>query len=139
MRSLCSLLGSVGFDDLDGDSVHVGGSSLGEGLSVDGHGSVGVFVLELSDELVLLELHEAVSDALSSDESGVLGSDTSSLLSGVVLSEGVDSDFLSHVKLVADGGSSSVKPVSVIGSEILGTGGLVVGGPLNVKIINILI
>ena len=125
-----SLLGSLGLDDLGGDSVHIGGSLLGEGLSIVDELSVGVFVLELSDELGLLELNEAVSNALSGGESGVLWHNSSSLLLGVVLSEGVDTDSSSHVELVGDGGSSGVKPVRVVWGEVLGAGGLIVSGPL---------
>ena len=47
-----------------------------------------------------------------------------------MLSEGVDSNLSSHVKLISDGGSSSVKPVVIVWSEVLGAGGLVVIGPL---------
>lgn len=125
-----SLSGSLGLDNLEGNSVHVGGSSLGEGLSVVDQLSVGVLVLQLSDELSLLELNKAVSDALSGGEARVLSADTVSLLLGVVLSEGVDSNLSSHVELVSHGGSADVEPVGVIGGEVLGATGLVVGGPL---------
>lgn len=91
--------------------------------------------MHLSNELGLLEFDEAVSDALSSDESMSLGAGSESLLSTVVLSEGVDSDLLSHVELIGNGGSSNVKPVWVIWGEILHATGLVVVGPL----INIII
>ena len=114
-----------------GNSVHVGGSSLGEGLSVADELTVGVLVLEFADELGSLELNETVSDALSGGDSGVLSADSVSLLLGVVLSEGVDSDGLSHVELVGHGGGPDVEPVGVIGGKVLGAGSLVVGGPLN--------
>ena len=52
------------------------------------------------------------------------------LVATVVLSEGVDSDSSSDVQLVGDGGSSNVKPVWVVWSEILETSSLIVGGPL---------
>lgn len=92
--------------------------------------SVGVLVLDLSDEVGILELDEAVSDALTGSESRVLGVGSVSLLLGVVLSESVDSDLTSHVELIGNGGSSDVEPVWVIWSKVLGAGGLVVHGPL---------
>ena len=53
-----------------------------------------------------------------------------SLVGTVVLSEGVDSNLSSHVELVGNGGSSNVKPVLVIWSEVLETSGFIVNGPL---------
>lgn len=64
--------------------------------------------MHLSNELSLFELNEAVSDALSGDKSMSLGAGSVSLLSTVVLSEGVDTDLLSHVQLVSNRGSSDV-------------------------------
>lgn len=78
----------------------------------------------------MFQLNEAVSDALTSCQSGVLGADTPYLLCGVVLSEGVDSDLASHVKLVGDGGSSDVEPVRVQWSEVLVACGFIVIRPL---------
>ena len=92
--------------------------------------SVFVLVVHLSDKGGSLELDEAVSDALTGGESGVLSAGSVSLLSRVVLSEGVDSDLLSHVELVGNGGSSNVKPVWVIRGKILVASSLVVSGPL---------
>ena len=92
--------------------------------------SVLVFVEHLTDKGSFFELDEAVSDALTGGESRVLGAGSVSLLSRVVLSEGVDSDLLSHVELVSNGGSSNVKPVWVIRGEILVASSLVVDGPL---------
>ena len=60
----------------------------------------------------------------------VLGAGAVSLVSGVVLSEGVDSNLTSHVELVGNGGSSDVEPVLVVGGEVLEATGLVVHGPL---------
>ena len=130
---LCSLSslglsGSVG--DLSGDSVHIGGSLLGEGLSIWNGVAVLGLVVHLSDKLSLFELDEAVSDALSGDESVSLSAGSVSLFSTVVLSEGVDSDLLSHVELIGNGGSSNVKPVWVIWGKILVASSLVVVGPL---------
>ena len=86
--------------------------------------------MHLSNKLGLLELDEAVSDALSSDKSVSLSAGSESLLGSVVLSEGVDSDLLSHVELIGNGGSSDVKPVWIIWGEILHATGLIVVGPL---------
>ena len=87
-------------------------------------------VVHLADKLSLLELDEAVSDALTSDESVVLSAGAVSLLSTVVLSEGVDSNLTSHVELVGNGGSSDVEPVLVIRGKVLETCRFIVGGPL---------
>ena len=122
------LSGSVG--DFSSDSVHIGGSLLGEGLSIWNGVSVLGLVVHLSDKLSLLELDEAVSDALSGDKSMSLSAGSESLLGSVVLSEGVDSDLLSHVELIGNGGSSDVKPVWIIWGEILHATGLIVVGPL---------
>ena len=91
-----------------------------------------VLVLEahLTNELGVFQLDEAVSDALAGRQSAVLSADTISLLFGVVLSEGVDSDLASHVKLVGDGGSSDVEPVSVQWGEVLVACSFIVAGPL---------
>ena len=121
-----SLLGNK----LRSDSVHIGGTFFGEGFTVDGNVSVLVLVGHASNQLSVLELNKAVSDAFSSDESGVLLLDTISLLGRVVLSEGVDTNLSSHVELVCDGGSSDVKPVWVIRSQVLLACSLVVDSPL---------
>ena len=89
-----------------------------------------VLVRNLANEAGLLEFDEAVSDALSSCQSVVLGVCSVVLVATVVLYEGVDSDSSSDVQLVGDGGSSNVKPVWVVWSEILETSSLIVGGPL---------
>lgn len=125
-----SLALSVLVGDLSSDSVHVGGSLLGQGLAIWNGDAVLGLVVHLADELSLLQLDEAVSDALSGDESVVLSAGSVSLLSTVVLSEGVDSDLLSHVELVSNGGSSNVKPVWIIWGEVLVASGLIVVGPL---------
>ena len=92
--------------------------------------------MHLSNEGSLLELNEAVSDALSSGESVDLLAGASSLLLTVVLSEGVNSNLLSHVELVCDRGSSDVEPVWVVWREILIACGLIVSGPLLYIILN---
>ena len=122
------LSGSVG--NFSSDSVHIGGSLLGESLSIWNGVAILGFVVHLSDELSLLELDKAVSDALSGDESVSLGAGSESLLGSVVLSESVDSDLLSHVELIGNRGSSDVKPVWIIWGEILHASGLIVVGPL---------
>ena len=121
---------SVSVGNLSGDSIHIGGSLLGEGLSIWNGVAVLGFVVHLSDELGLFKLNEAVSDAFTSDKSVVLGTGSVSLLSTVVLSESVDSDLLSHVELIGNRGSSDVKPVWVIWGEILVASSLIVIGPL---------
>ena len=65
----------------------------------------------------------------------MLSAGSHSLGGGVVLSEGVDSNLSSHVKLVSNGGSSDVEPVGVIRSEVLEATGLIVNGPLLFNII----
>ena len=120
--------------DLRGNSVHVGGTLLGQSLSVDALGSILVLELELANKTSSFELHHAVSNALSSAHSVVLSVSAVSLVSTVVLSEGVDTNLASNVELVGDGGSSDVEPVGIIGSEVPGAGSLVVGGPLYVII-----
>ena len=91
-----SLLGNK----LRSNSIHVGGSLFGEGFTVDGNVSVFVLVGHATDQLGVLELNKAVSDAFSSDKSGVLLLDSSSLLGRVMFSEGVDTNLSSHVELV---------------------------------------
>ena len=125
--SLLSLLQVLG--NLGGDSVHVGLSLLGEGLTDAVWLSSVVLNGDLTDESSSLELLERVSDALSGGLSEMLGSGSVVLLLGVVRSELVDSDSSSHVELVSDRGSSNEKPVIIIRSEVLGLGGLVVGSP----------
>jgi len=78
----------------------------------------------------LLELDHAVSNAFSGGESVVLSAGSVVLVSRVVLSESVDSDLSSNVELIGNGGSSDVKPVSIIRSEILVASCLVVSSPL---------
>ena len=123
--SLLELLG-----DLGGDSVHVGGTLLGEGLTVGDGGSVLLLVGDGSNETSLLQFGEAVSDALSSCDSGSLSAGSVSLFSSVVLSEGVHSDPTSHVELVGNGRSPHVEPVWIVWGEVLETGGFIVSGPL---------
>ena len=115
-------------DDLLGNSVHVGGTLLGQGLA---EANVGVFlVLETANETSGLELLKAVADVLASSLDGVLGAGAVSLGATVVLAEGVDTSLLAHVELVSDGGGAGVEPVVIIGGELSSAGGLGVFGPL---------
>ena len=122
---LLALLGN-----LRSNSIHVGLSLLGEGLAHESLIAVLVLEAHLADELGVLELEQAVSDALAGGESGVLSAGAPSLGGGIVLSEGVHTDLAAHVKLVSDGGSTDVEPVSVIGSEVLVACGFIIGSPL---------
>ena len=121
---------SLSAGDLLSDSVHIGGSLLGEGLSVGNGGTVLGLEVNFTNELGALQLDEAVSDALSGNESVSLSAGSESLLSTVVLSESVDSDLLSHVELIGNGGSSNVEPVWVVWTEILEASSFIVVGPL---------
>jgi len=78
----------------------------------------------------VLQLDEAVSDALTSGESGVFGASSVSLLLGVVLSQGVDTNLSSHVELISDGSSSDVEPVWVIRSKVLIARCFIISSPL---------
>ena len=104
---------------MGGNSVHIGGTLLGKSLTGDELFTLFTFDDHFSDILSSLEFDEAVSDVLTSEESAVLGADTVSLLTRVVLSEGVDTNLTSHVELISDGGSSDVEPVLVIRRQIL--------------------
>lgn len=128
LKSVSLLLELLG--DLGGNSVHVGGSLLGKSLSVDDGWTIIVLVWELTNKASLLELDHAVSNAFSGGESVVLSAGSVVLVSRVVLSESVDSDLSSNVELIGNGGSSDVKPVSIIRSEILVASCLVVSSPL---------
>ena len=126
-------------DDLGGNSVHIGGTLLGKSLTGDELLTLFTFDDHFSDILSSLEFDEAVSDVLTSDESAVLGADTVSLLTRVVLSEGVDTNLTSHVELISDGGSSDVEPVLVIRRQILVAGCLIIHSPLwNVDLVTLL-
>jgi len=116
--------------NLGGNSIHIGLTLLGECLAHQCLLSVLVLEAHLANELGVLQLDEAVSDALTSGESAVLSAGTVSLLLGVVLSEGVDSDLASHVKLVGDRSGSDVKPVWIVWGKILETRCFIVGSPL---------
>ena len=119
-------------DDLSSDSVHVGGSLLGKSLTVAK--VVSIFALDhhLSDVLSSLKFLKAESDVLTSNKSRMFSAGSVSLFAGVMLSESVDSNLSSHVELISTGGSSNVKPVSIIWSQVFVASGLMVNGPLRV-------
>ena len=123
--ALLHLLGNVG-----SNSIHVGDALSGESLTPNDILAI-LIKGDSANDLSILELLEAVSDALTSGESRVLSADTVSLLARVVLSQLVDTSLLSHVELVSNGGSSDVEPVLVVRRQVLIAGGFVVDGPLN--------
>ena len=103
---------------------------MSEGLS-DGDG-ISIVVLEgdggkdsLGSELV-----NAVADVLSGGDALVGFAGTISLLSTVVSSHSVDTDLLSHVDLVCNGGGTGVEPVGVVGTKFLADSGFDVVSPL---------
>jgi len=116
-----------------GNSVHIGDTLLGEGLTSDKGLAVVSLVLDGADEELVLELSEAVTDDLTGRLSAVLGAGTVSLLGAVVLTEGVDTGSSLHVELVGDRSGANVKPVDVVGREILLGTGLIIGGPLGMS------
>lgn len=126
---LCSQLGGL-LDEGGCDTVHVGGSLLGEGLSYGDAGAIISLEVDGSDDSGGSELVDAVADVLTGGDSavGLAGSATST--SGVVLAHAVNTDLLAHVDLVRNGGGTGVEPVAVIGSELLEAGGLDVLSPL---------
>lgn len=85
----CSFLGlSLVLDELAGNSVHVGLALVGEGLA-SGLGSAIVgFVLDLTNESLVFELLQAVSDDLSAGLSVMRWADSPSHLATVVSSQG---------------------------------------------------
>ena len=115
---------------MGGDSVHVGDTLGSQGLA---HGNRGLFLgheLGSSDEAGLFQLNQAVADVLASGHSGVFSAGAVVLLATVVLAKTVDSDLLSDVQLVGNRGGTVVKPVAVIGRELLEAGSLSVLSPL---------
>ncbi len=128
MSSLLGLL--LLLDDLRGDSVHIGCALLGQGLSSGLLVAVISLVLNLADESGVLELLQAVSDHFSGALVVLGWANTVSLLAAVVALEGRDANLSSDVELVSDGGSSDVKPVAVVGGEVLVTSSLNVLGPV---------
>ena len=117
-------------DHVSGDSVHIGGSLLGEGFANNNLDAFVRDVLGGADETGSLELDEAVADVLTGSLTGVLGVGTVALVATVVLTEGVDTNLSSHVELVSDGGSTDVEPVVVIRGEFLEATSLNMASPL---------
>ena len=125
----CSFLGLlvVGRDK----TVHVHESFFGQTLS-HGDGSVINSGLELgsSDESTGLKLGKAVADHFTGGVSVVVGLGSASGLSSEMLAESHDSNLLSHVELVADGGGTDIEPVLRVWGKLLEASGLTVLGPL---------
>lgn len=119
---------------MGGNSVHVSDALLGEGFAHSDVLDFLVSVLELeldhADETSIFKLLKAVADVLTSSHAVVLGVGSVSLVATVVLAESVDSDLLSHVDLVGDGGSAVVEPVTVDGRQLMSAGSLDVCSPL---------
>lgn len=130
---LCLLLF---LDERSSDSIHVGGTLVGEGLSSALLLAVIELVLNLANESLLFELLQAVSDELSCSLSLVRRCGSPSLFATVVGSQSWNSNLASDVKLISDGGSSYVEPVRVIRGQFLEASGLNVCSPL-LNIINI--
>lgn len=127
----CSLLGLLLLlHDLRGDPIHVSGPFLCQGLSSRLLAAVLSLVLNLTNETSIFELLQAVSDHFTSALVVLGRADTASLLATVVSLESGHANLASDVELVSNGGGSNVKPVAVIGSEILVTSSLNVLGPL---------
>lgn len=103
---------------------------MSEGLS-DGDG-VSIVVLEgnSGEDSLGSELVDAVADVLTGRGGDVGLADTISLFTTVMSSHSVDTDLLSHVDLVCNGGGTDVEPVSIIGSEFLADTGFDVVSPL---------
>jgi len=128
--SLLFLLLLSFLDNLWSDSVHVSCSLLCEGLTSVLDCSIFALILDSANETSIFQLLKAVSDNLSSSLSVVGWSNSTSLLSTVVRSEGWDTDFTSNVELVGNWSCSSVEPVLVKWGQVLETCSLNVSCPL---------
>lgn len=114
------------------ETVHVHDTLLGQTLA---HGHRDTFVgLEFgsANKSHGLELVEAVANALSTGEGFVVLSGTISLVSSIVSAESLNSNLLSDVELVGEGGGAGIKPVLGVWGELFETGSLNVLGPLSV-------
>lgn len=127
--SACSLLLQL-LDDLGGDSVHVSDALGGKGLAHGHRGAFLGFKFGSADEASLFQFDQAVADVLTSGLSEVFSAGSVVLVATVVLTESVDANLLSHIDLVGNGGGTVVKPVAVIGGELLEAGSLSVLSPL---------
>lgn len=124
-----SLLVLALFADDGSDSVHIGSSLGGKGLAANDGDVLLRDVLGSANELGGFELLEAVADVLTGGKGVVLSAGTVLLVRTVVLAEGLDTNLLSHVELVSDGGSTGVQPVIIVGSELSHASGLGIFGP----------
>jgi hypothetical protein len=130
-RTKCSLLGLLlVLHELRGDPIHVSDALLCEGLSSCLLAAILRLVLNETNETGVLELLQAVSDHFTSSLVVLGWTDTVSLLTTVVRLQSRHTNLASDVELISDGGSSDVKPVAVVGAEILETSSLNVLGPL---------
>ena len=127
--STCSLLLQL-LDDLGGDSVHVSDALGGKGLAHGHRGAFLGFEFGGADEASLFQFDQAVADVLTSGLSEVFSAGSVVLVATVVLTESVDANLLSHIDLVGNGGGTVVKPVAVIGGELLEAASLSVLSPL---------
>lgn len=125
----CSLLFQL-LDDLGGDSVHVRDALGGEGLAHGDRFTVLGLPFDSADKASLFQLNEAVADVFTSGLSEVFSAGSVVLVATVVLTERVNTNLLSHVDLVSNGGCAVVKPVAVIGGELLEAASLRVLSPL---------
>lgn len=125
---LSLLLGLL--DEGRGDTVHIGGSLLGECLSNGDAGAIVTLEVHGSDNSSGSELVDAVADVLSGDGALVRLADSTSGTGTVMLAHAVDTDLLAHVDLVSNRGSTGVEPVVVIRGKLLEAGGLDVLAPL---------
>jgi len=114
LGELGGLLLSGGLGDLEGDSVHVLDSLSGELFADAGLLAFLSHNVDLLDELGLSHLLEAVSDVFTGSDSYVFLASTVSGTTTVMLSHSEGTDLSLHVELVHDGGTSSVKPVTII-------------------------
>ena len=97
----CSLLLEL-LDDLGGDSVHVGGTLLGQALAHKVRATLISFEADGSNETGSLELDKAVADVLACSQATVFSVGAVTLVATIVLAESVDTDLLSQVELVSD-------------------------------------
>ena len=92
----CSLLLEL-LDDLGGDSVHVGGTLLGQALAHKVRATLISFEADGANETGSL-----VADVLACSQATVFSVGAVTLVATIVLAESVDTDLLSQVELVSD-------------------------------------
>ena len=130
LKIFFSSLFSCLLDEGCSNAVHVGGSFLGQGLSNGDGASIVSLEFHLSEDSGVKELVEAVADVFTSSHLGDLLSCSTAGLATEVLAESLDTDLLSHVELVANGGSAHVEPVVVERVQLLVESCLDGHGPL---------